>query len=301
MEIHETTKCPDCLSRDIVHDLSRGETHCADCGLVIASDEIDQGEDWRTYEGGNDQSRVGAPKSVLSPDHGLMTTISHANADFAGRSLSGVTRSQFYRLRKWQRRTTVHNRVERNMQKALLELDRIIAALGLTRAAKEEAAAIYRKAAENDLIRGRSIDTVVAASVYLANQKLELSRSFDDIVSVSPCRSKDISRAHRLIKQRLKIRTVVPSPTVYVSRYCSELGLDTAVINHTHTIINRASELGLVHGKSPSGVAAACLYIACRETSNFRTQSEIADVTYVTEVTIRNRYKEIAANLGIDL
>ena len=141
MEIHETTKCPDCLSRDIVQDLSRGETHCADCGLVIASDEIDQGEDWRTYEGGEDQSRVGAPKSVLSPDHGLMTTISHANADFAGRSLSGVTRSQFYRLRKWQRRTTVHNRVERNMQKALLELDRIIAALGLTRAAKEEAAA----------------------------------------------------------------------------------------------------------------------------------------------------------------
>ena len=301
MEIHETTKCADCLSRNIVQDLTRGETHCGDCGLVIASDEIDQGEEWRTYEGGESNSRVGAPKNILSPDQGLMTTIGIANADFAGRSLNGVTRSQFYRLRKWQRRTTVHNRVERNMQRALLELDRISSALGLTRGAKEEAATIYRRAAEKDLIRGRSIDTVVAASVYLANQKLELSRSFDDIVAVSPCRSKDISRAHRLIKQRLKIRTAVPSPAIYVSRYCSELGLDSGVVNHTHSIINRASQLGLVHGKSPSGVAAACLYIACRETSNFRTQSEIADITYVTEVTIRNRYKEIADNLGIDL
>lgn len=301
MEIHETTKCSDCLSRNIVQDVKRGETHCGDCGLVIASDEIDHGEEWRTYEGGESNSRVGSPKNVLSPDQGLMTTIGIANADFAGRSLNGVTRSQFYRLRKWQKRTTVHNRVERSMQRALLELDRIAGALGLTRVAKEEAATIYRKAAEKDLIRGRSIDTVVAASVYLANQKLELSRSFDDIVAVSPCRSKDISRAHRLIKQRLKIRTVVPSPTIYVSRYCSELGLDSSVVRHTHTIINRANELGLVHGKSPSGVAAACLYIACRETSNLRTQSEIADVTYVTEVTIRNRYKEIADTLGIDL
>jgi transcription initiation factor TFIIB len=63
----------------------------------------------------------------------------------------------------------------------------------------------------------------------------------------------------------------------------------------------RARELELTHGKSPTGVAAAAVYIVSRTNERSRTQREVADISGVTEVTIRNRYKELVDNLGIEL
>ena len=55
----------------------------------------------------------------------------------------------------------------------------------------------------------------------------------------------------------------------------------------------------LTSGRGPVGLAAASLYVASLLTGEKRTQREIADVVGVTEVTIRNRYKEIIDKLGL--
>lgn len=303
MEETLTVKCPECSSRNLNKDWNKGELACEDCGLVIEENLVDPGAEWRTFsfEQGDNKSRTGAPMSHLLHDKGLSTDIDWQNKDFAGKSINSRYRSQFHRMRKWQKRARVHSSLERNMSVALQEISRISSIMGLPKGLQEEAAVIYRKALSEDLIKGRSIDAMVAACLYLANQKLRTARSLDDFEKASKVKRKSISRAHKIVKMRLRIRIDPAVPEEYTSRYANLLGLHTQTVNDANELIRRARERDLTHGKSPTGVAAAAIYVACRLGPSVRTQKEIADVSGVTEVTIRNRYKELCESLAITL
>ena len=66
-------------------------------------------------------------------------------------------------------------------------------------------------------------------------------------------------------------------------------------------ILKDAADKELTSGRGPTGVAAASIYISSILCGERRTQREVADVAGVTEVTIRNRYKELAERLDIDI
>lgn len=301
MEEEVEVKCPDCSSRRIDDDSVRGERSCEDCGLVIAENMIDPGQDWNTFVGKEETIRGGPPASVMVHDKGLSTDIHWANKDYAGRSIAGKNRSQFYRMRKWQRRARVSGSFDRNMEAALVEIGRLASKMGMGKLVKEETAVIYRKALEKDMVRGRSIDTVVAASMYLANQKLQTARSLDDFQRHSDVSRKSITRAHKVIKAALGVRIPVSEPSEYVGRYAGLLDLPPEINASALRLLARAGELELTHGKSPTGLAAAALYIAARQGDRHRTQRDIADISGVTEVTIRNRYKEMVSGMGLEL
>jgi transcription initiation factor TFIIB len=296
-------KCVECGSRDLYYDEKRGERLCSDCGLLVEENIVDHDAEWRNFgqDSGGDKSRVGAPKSVLSHDGGLQTTIDWQNRDYSGAPLKSRTKSQMYRMRKWQQRSRTQNARERNLQIALNRMEMICSKLGFPITVSERAATIYRKALANNLVRGRSIEAIVAACIYIANQQLETARTVDDISKVSNLGPKEIGRTYRDIKRRLMIKTPVPDPNIYIDRFCSELGMNSAAKTKAIELVNEADRLELTHGKSPSGVAAAAIYIAGQLTKQVRTQREIADTTNVTEVTIRNRYKQLTKALGIDL
>lgn len=84
-------------------------------------------------------------------------------------------------------------------------------------------------------------------------------------------------------------------------RFCSGLNLKGEIQGRTIEILRLASERELTSGRGPTGVAAAAIYIACVLGSERRTQREVAEVAGVTEVTIRNRYKELAEKLDIEI
>ena len=113
--------------------------------------------------------------------------------------------------------------------------------------------------------------------------------------------SKEVGRAYRVMKRKLRIRTPPPSPMTYVARFASELDLNMKTENATREIIRKAEGAELTHGKSPCGITAAAMYIAGYQTGQIRTQREISDVTNVTEVTIRNRYKGLLKDLEMDV
>lgn len=293
-------KCTDCGSRNLEEDYVRGERSCLDCGLVLAENIIDPGKDWTDFDGDTDKARAGPPASVMWHDKGLSTDIHWRNTDFAGKKIAG-NRSQLYRMRKWQKRARSFSSFERNMESALSEISRVAGLMSLTKAVKEEAAVIYRKALERDMVRGRSIDVMVAASLYLANQKLKTARSLDDFERHTRLNRKSITRAHKTMKAKLKIRIAVSEPEEYVPRFCNLLGLPPEIVGATKELLSEARAKELTHGKSPTGVAAAAVYVTARMRERPRTQREIADISGVTEVTIRNRYKEIIDELGIEL
>lgn len=297
-------KCPECMSRDLVYDERRGERHCNECGMVLEDMLIDPGAEWRSFGGDSvspDKSRVGAPVSNLIHDKGLTTDIDWQNRDYAGSAISHKNRSQMYRMRKWQKRARVKGTKERNLQEALAKIQYICSKLELPKTVAERSAEIYRRALSEGLIRGRSIEITAGAAVFVANQQMLTARTVDDIAAVLKANSKDIGRSYRNLKRKLMIRTPPPSPMTYVSRFASELGLNNKSQNRTREIILLAVEKELTYGKSPSGITAAALYIAGYQCGQVRTQREISEVTNVTEVTIRNRYKGLLEHLGLDL
>lgn len=299
----EPIQCPECGSQHLAFDEARGELVCEECGLVIDEAMIDQGPEWRAFdlEQGEKRARTGAPMTYTIHDKGLSTTIGWKNKDSYGKTIPTKNRAQLYRLRKWQRRIRVSNATERNLAYALGELDRMASGMGLPRNVRETGAMIYRKAVNKNLIRGRSIEGVVAASLYAACRQCGVPRTLDEIAGASRVSRKEIGRTYRFMTRELKLKLMPTRPQDYVSRFCSELKLSGEVQSKALDILKDATDKELTSGRGPTGVAAAAIYVASILSNERRTQREVADVAGVTEVTIRNRYKELTDKLGIDV
>ena len=299
--IDEITKCPECGSTHLVRDYERGELVCMDCGLVIDEAYIDQGPEWRAFdsEQRDSRSRTGAPMTYTIHDKGLSTEISWKNKDSYGKNIPTRSRAQLYRLRKWQKRIKVSNAAERNLTQALQELERISSNLGLPQDVRETAALIYRKAVKENMIRGRSIEGVVAASIYAACRMLDIPRTLDEISAVTRVKKREIGRVYRIMARTLKLNIFPSKPSDYIDRFCAKLKLSGEVKKKAYEIIRMAEEQHILSGRGPTGVAAAAIYIASIMCDERRTQREVAEVAGVTEVTIRNRYKELVEKLNL--
>ena len=302
-KIEETIKCPECGSTHLSKDYSRAELVCRDCGLVIDEAFIDHGPEWRAFDSDQREkrARTGAPMTYTIHDKGLSTMIGWQNRDSYGKSIPTRNRAQLYRLRKWQTRTRISDSTERNLAIALSSLDRMSSTLGLPRNVRETAAMIYRKAVRRKLIRGRSIEGVSAAVLYAACRQCNVPRTLEEIGRVANMPKKEIGRNYRNISRKLELKLLPTTPLDYISRFSSKLSLSSDVKAKTIEILKKAANEELTSGRGPTGLAAAALYIATVLCGERRTQREVADVAGVTEVTIRNRYKELAEKLDIDI
>ena len=302
VEYEDIVKCPECDSRNLDSNINRGEVVCQDCGLVIEDNIIDQSAEWNVYDikQGERKARTGAPITVLLHDGGLSTDIDWQNKHYSGKTIPSHSRSQIYRMRKWQKRARVSNSLERNLAIALAELDRMSSRMSLPKVVREAGAVIYRKAAEQKITRGRSIDLVIAGSLYLACRQCGVRRTLDEITAASRCGRKEIGRVERHIKRVLGIRLPVLRGLDFVSRFSSDLGLTASTELMARRLCEELEVKELDIGVSPSSVGAATLYIAGVLNNQRRTQREIAEISGVTEVTIRNRYKDISQWLNLD-
>ena len=293
--------CPVCNSTERFVDNSRAEVCCARCGLVLDENLIDSGPEWRAFdhEQRDKRTRTGAPLTYTISDKGLNTTIDWKDKDIHGHKIPERNKAQIYRLRKWNKRMRVSGAGERNLAFALSELDRDSSRLGIPRSVREDAAIIYRSAAKNKLIRGRSIEVVVASVLYAACRRCNIPRTLDEIAIASNVSKKQVGKTYRFLSRELNIKLKPTSPSDYISRFASKLGLSGEVQAKAIEIINKAVKSGLSSGKGPTGVAAAALYIASLLLGERKTQKEVSEISGVTEVTIRNRYKELSENIDM--
>ncbi|WP_306052079.1 transcription initiation factor IIB [Natronococcus wangiae] len=293
--------CPECESRALLRSPDESELSCEDCGLLLEEERIDQGPEWRAFNHQERQtkSRVGAPTTQTMHDKGLTTAIDWKDKDAHGRSLSADKRNQMNRLRKWQTRIRTKDAGERNLQFALSETDRMASGLGIPRSVREVASVLYRRTLEKDLIQGRSIEGVATSTLYAACRMEGIPRSLEEVAAVSRVDRKEIGRTYRYIAQELGLELEPVNPKKYVPRFCSELEVSAEVQTKVNEIIDTTAEQGLLSGKSPTGYAAAAIYAGSLLCNEKRTQREVADVAQVTEVTIRNRYQEQIAAMGV--
>lgn len=290
-------KCPECGGINLFWNREKGEIICRDCGLVIEDKMVDFTQEWREFDSseGESRRRTGAPMTFTQYDQGLGTEVGQ-KADLF--KLSSSERNKFFRLRKWQYR--ISTAIERNLKLALAELKRVSSFLKLPKSVEEESARIYTLAVQRGLVRGRSMESVVAGALYAACRRHEVPRTLDELSEASGIEKKEIGRTYRFVARELGLTILPSNPADYIARFASALKLSAETQSKAIEILEQAQKIELTSGRGPTGIASAALYVSALIHGEKRTQREVADVAGVTEVTIRNRYKELLEELNLE-
>jgi transcription initiation factor TFIIB len=293
--------CPECGSDRLFSDEVKGEKVCTNCGFVTREVIVSHKPEWRAFnmQERADRARVGMPRSMAIGDFGLHTTIS-ADTRFIKGKISEERKNQLRRMSMWQSRVTKSDKI-RNLNRAMGILANLCNHLHIPNAVKEQTAFLYRKALKAGLIRGRSIESIVAACLYAACRYNRTQRQLKEIAKYTSIDYKELAKSYRVIYKRLNLEVPRQKAQSQVPKIADKVGINPKLQSDAVSILKMAEKSKLTGGKSPSGLAAAALYIACSQAKAKFTQNDIAYAAGVTEVTIRNRYKELVNELDLVL
>jgi transcription initiation factor TFIIB len=295
-----TVRCPECGSTDLILDSEMGEYVCRRCGLVIEEDIPSHEAEWRAFtpQERDSRARAGTPTNYSHYDKGLSTVI-RVERDAMGRPLSPNVKQQMWRLRRWQTRSKVHASQSRNLMLAMSELQRLSEILHMPSSVHDMAAIIYRKALNEGLVRGRSIGGMVAGSLYAAVRFTKVPRTLKEIAEASQRTQKEIARSYSVIVRNLDMKMPVDDPTYYVTKIAEKAKVSSDVEGLAIKLIKEAKRNYATTGKDPSGLAAAILYLSARMLKEKVTQAQLAKAANVTEVTVRNRKRDLMKSLDL--
>ncbi len=294
-------QCPNCREM-LIGDQEKGEILCPHCGFVAIDQSIDSAPEWKQldYEERSKRMRVGLPASFALHDYGLSTDISGDNRDSHGRYLDQYNRQNAQRMQKWQRRIRTSAQGERSLANALTKITEAADQLRLPAPIVEEASHIFRKSAKQSVSKSKSIAGMAAASLYLACRRSNVNRSLREISKAAGTQERASARYFRLLLNEVE-KNYVPPPTVqkYISKLVNKEKINPKVERIALDLADRATESEISSGKTPAGLAAAYVYIASVLCSEHIPQREIAEIAEVTEVTVRNRCREILEKFTI--
>jgi transcription initiation factor TFIIB len=283
-----SNSCPECRGKVIsLHE--RGEIVCGQCGLVISERIVDishSGKRAFTKQEKESRERTGSPISILLPDMGLSTIIDKTS----------IKSPDLKRAAKWNSRMTWD---KRNMLIATTELKRIGSNLNLPNHVKKTAIRLYIEAFKKKLLRGRSINGMVAACLYFACRERKIPRTLQEILDETSISAKNVRRCYRTLIRELNLKVPSTDPVSLIPRFIAELELDADAENATIKILQSFISKFSTSGKDPKGLCAGSLYLVCKMKDKRVSQKEIANLVGVTEVTLRSRYKELIKMLNI--
>jgi transcription initiation factor TFIIB len=262
--------------------------------ITEKSDDISNPE-WHAFtpEEKRSRSRIGAPTSLAKHDRGLATIISKTGRDASGQKLDTEMNYIFNRLRTWDSRTQLYSSTDRSLIKAFSELAMLKDKLVLSNAVIEKAAYIYRKAEERRLIRGRTISGIIAAAVYIACREIGIFRTLKDIAAVSNVKRRNITRGHRLLVLELDMGTPQADPMKCIIKVANKVGLAEKITRQAMNMMTDVIKKEITAGKHPMSLTAAVLYMSSIKVGGNTTQISIANAAGITEVTLRNRIREL--------
>ena len=275
-----------------------GRQVCVTCGADFGSQYVSQGPTAYNAQEIAQKSTHEIPFRGFGP----RTFLGQKKQDI--RNFSARKRSRFYRLAKIQ--GSLIGSVERNLTDAKPVLKGLAEELNLPTHVKETAWMIYEKVAENQLTMGRSIHSFVVASTYIAIRVHEFPKLIDHVVSAAALPMKTLLSAIALVNDNIlpemglhySHNTNIP---LVIGIITQDLGLSSRVLINANKIYKYLRNRGMRNiGHNPKGIAAAIVYYAAKRFGEKRTQQEIADAAFITEVTLRSRLKEIRELLPND-
>ena len=276
-----------CTESVIITDFETGEMICQNCGRILQENVVDIRKESNTFT----QSEH-APTSITMHDMGLSTIIGKYNRDFVGRPLDYEMKQSMRRMRLWDSRSKATTTSVRNLRIALYEMIKLKEKLGLSDAVIDRAAYLYRKAAKAQLIRGRTVKSIIGACMYAACRDMGTTRTIIDISNQLQEKRKLIAKAYRMLFQNLPLTVPVTDPTNCIIKFANNLQIPESTKREAIKIFDTLKEKEVTAGKNPHAVAAAVLYMAGIKTNVDITQQDIMRISGITTVTIRNRLQD---------
>ncbi len=278
-----------CRIPEVVQD--NGFNVCKNCGIV--HDRIIEKNPQRVF---NEQQV--RDKKITEPVYRSIgpRTVIRGNRDARGSKMNYLHQRKFHRLGKINR--SLITSFERNLWIALPHFSLLRNKLSLPRAVVEDAIRIYKKAVKRKMALGRSIDILLAASIYVALKMHKIPMVVEEITQELNVDKKPVLRCFRVIVLELlsdlNIQITHLGPKRYISRFSSELNLPQKVSRDAIKLLYKLKkERYFMKGKDPKGIAAGCIYIMCKHHDIYRTQKAIAEKLHVTCITLRLRSKEM--------
>ena len=284
----------------VITEPESGEIICIACGAVMLERIQEDLPEWRAFnlEETNDRSRTGTPISLARHDMGLSTIIGRINKDSSGNKIDSQTLSTMKRLRTWDLRTQTS--VDRSRQQAFSELHLLKDKLALSDATVEKCAYIYRKAQEIGLIRGRTIPAIVGSAVYIACRELQIPKTLREIAVAGNIRRRVLSRTYRILTCELDIKIPIIDPIKCIVKVANKASLNEKTKRQAIDLMNKITKREISAGKNPMALAATVLYISCLNTGVNIRQADIAYAAGISEVTLRNRIKDLKDKLNLN-
>lgn len=288
----QETKCLRCGQNSMITDVDSNEVFCSKCGFVV-DEKINDRRPERTFSDSNTTRSHNGDKSTLARhDRGLSTVIHHVDKDSSGHPVSSAMKSSLVRLRRWDS-ISKKTHDDRRLQRALSEILKLKEKLFLSDTIAEKAAYVYRKAVERNLVRGHSIMSLAAASMYAACRESETPRTINEIANTLGIPKKEVTAGYRLIFRELDLKMPVVDTVSCIAKIASNAEVSEKIKRDAIKLLKKAEKKNIVAGKHPMGMAASALYLAGVYAGDLRTQRDIADAAGVTEVTVRNRCKSL--------
>ena len=277
-----------CKTYPAITDSERGEIVCGGCGLILLQNIADASYENNGYSSENFMklSRTGPATSLTMNDRGLSTVIG-SNKDSTGKALSSKTKYEFNRLRTWDQRSK--SRKTASLSKAFTLLHGMKTKLGISNNVVENAAYIYRKAVSAKLTRGRTMASLIAASLYAACRQNNIPRTLDDIANAGNIERRILSRDLRTIIKKLELNLNQYDISSFISKISNNMNLREKTKRDAFKILDLCEKKQITAGKHPVAQAAASLYISCIMNGEKVSQKKFAVESGVSDVTIRNR------------
>ena len=282
-----------CSHDKLAFDQDRGESICYECGEVIEQKMNDERPEL-VHEDSIDNRRTGPATTLVIHDKGLSTIISKTNYDAAGKIFSHAMQPTIRRMRLWDSRSKTRTSSDQNLRIALNEIGKLKEKMGLSESIIERASILYRKASDANLIRGRSIKSVVGACMYAACRDLDTHRTIIDISEHLQERRKRVAKAYRILFRELDLSTPMADPIRSIIKFANNLKIPEPAKREAVLVFDILSQKEIVAGKKPDAVSAAAIYMACIRKNVDISQQAISRVSGVSSVTIRNRVREFS-------
>jgi transcription initiation factor TFIIB len=287
-----------CKTYPIITDSERGEIVCGGCGLILVQNmaDISYESNGYTLESFMKTARTGPATSLTMFDKGLSTVIG-TNKDFSGNSLPSKTKYEFNRLRTWDQRSKSRNTA--TLSKAFTLLHGMKTKLGIPDNVVENAAYIYRKTVNAKLTRGRTMASLISASLYAACRENNIPRTLDDIAAAGNVERRILSRDLRTLIKKLGLNLKQYDTSSFISKISNNMNLKEKTKRDAFEILKRCEKELITAGKHPVAQAAASLYISCIMNGEKISQKKFSEESGVSDVTIRNRVVLIKKTLKL--
>ena len=261
------------------------EIVCIKCGVVWEERFADDTWDYDISEKGT--GRTGPPENPMMQSS---TMIGIGNKDASGKYLKGEAKDMAKRISVWDKRQKSNGKKTLNIANS--EITRLCQVLGINENIKQRGAEIFRECEKYKMMRGRTTTVFSAACLYAASREEGTSKTLTDFTNACYARRSDISAYYRLIIKTLDIKPNIMSPVSYISRIGTNC-IPPINVKTQQQAVRLLNELDSKEGKDPVGLAAAALYYCCCLKGWDYTQRTVALAAGITEVTIRNRIKDM--------